>query len=82
MDKTWPLEDAEGHLTELVTRAAQGEVQVITKEGEKAVVVIDYARYLALSKPNLLEVLRGRPPYGDDLKVERAKSPGRLVELE
>lgn len=83
MNKTWPLEDAEGHLAELVRRAAEGEVQVITKEGEKAVVVIDYARYLTLSKPeNLLEVLRGHPPYADDLTVERDKSPGRFAELE
>ena len=82
MDKMWPLEDAEGHFSELVKRAVQGEVQVITKEGEKAVVVMDYARYLTLSKPNLLEVLRGELPYADDLTVERDKSPGRVVELE
>lgn len=83
MDKTWPLEDAEGHLSELVGRAVQGEVQVITREGEKAVVVIDYARYLTLSRPkSLLEVLRGEPPYADDLTVERDKSPGRAAELE
>lgn len=82
MDKTWPLEDAEGHLSELVKRAEGGEVQVITREGEKAVVLMDYARYVALSKPkSLLAVLRGGPPYLDDLQLERDKSPGRAVEL-
>lgn len=82
MDKTWPLEDAEAHLSELVARAAEGEVQVITRAGEKAAVVMDYARYLTLSQPSLLEVLRGAPPYTDDLRVERDESPGRPIELE
>ena len=78
----WSLEDAEARLSELVKRATQGEVQIITEEGGKAVVVMDYARYLTLSQPSLLEVLRGAPPYTDDLIVERDKSPGRVVELE
>ncbi len=81
MAKTWPLEDAE-HLSELIEKAARGEVQVITKEGEKAVVLMDYARYLTLSEPkSLLAVVRGEPPY-DDLQLERDKSPGRTTELE
>lgn len=83
MDKTWLLEVAEGHLAELVQRAVGGEVQIITREGERAAVFIDYAHYLSLSKPkSLLAVLRGEPPYTDDLKLERDKSPGRAVELE
>lgn len=73
----WSLEDAEAHLSELVKRAAEGEVKVITKAGEKTAVVMDYARYLTLSRPSLLEILRGAPPYTDDLIVERDKSPGR-----
>ncbi len=80
MAKTWPLEDAE-HLAELLEKAARGEVQVITKEGERAVVLMDYARYLTLSEPkSLLAVVRGEPPY-DDLQLERDGSLGRTTEL-
>lgn len=83
MDKTWRLEEAEGHLSELVQDAQMGEVQVITKGGERAVVVLDYVRYLALSQPkNLLTVLRGEPPYQDDLRPVRDKGLGRPSDLE
>lgn len=83
MDKTWLLEEAEGHLSELVQDAQMGEVQVITKGGEKAVVVLDYARYLTLLQPKgLLTVLRGEPPYKDDLRPVRDKGLGRRLDLE
>ncbi len=85
MDKTWLLEEAEGHLLELVRGAQTGEVQIITKAGEKAVAVVDYAQYLTLLKPkSLLAVLRGEPPYEDELQLVRDKdlSLGRELDLE
>ncbi len=83
MDKTWLLEEAEGHLPELVRGAQTGEVQIITKAGEKAVAVVDYAQYLTLLKPkSLLAVLRGEPPYEDDLRPVRDEDLGRELELE
>ena len=49
MDKMWQLQDAKSHFSEVVERAKGGEAQVITRRGEKAVVVIDYDRYLQLT---------------------------------
>ena len=47
-------------------------------------VVIDYDRYLQLTgqAKGLLEVLRGDPPFDDELVIERDKSPGRDVSFE
>lgn len=84
MDKVWQLQKAKSHLSEVVDRAKTGETQVITKRGEKAVVVIDYDRYLSLTgqAKSLLEVLRGEPPFADDLLVTRDPSSGRDVSFE
>ena len=84
MDKMWQLQDAKSHFSEVVERAKGGEAQVITRRGEKAVVVIDYDRYLQLTGQarGLLEVLRGDPPYEDELTINRDRSPGRDVSFE
>ena len=79
MDKTWQLQDAKSHLSEVVKRAEGGEAQVITKRGNKVAVIIDYERYLSLTGQHktLLEVLRGHEPYTDELVSERDKDEGR-----
>ena len=84
MDKMWQLQDAKSHFSEVVERAKGGEAQVITRRDEKAVVVIDYDRYLQLTGQarGLLEVLRGDPPYEDELTINRDRSPGRDVSFE
>lgn len=84
MDRIWQLQMAKSHLSEVVERAKTGETQVITKRGEKAVVVIDYDLYLSLTgqSKSLLEVLRSEPPFTDDLLVTRDPSSGRDVSFE
>ena len=81
MDKTWPLQNAKGRFLEVVERAEKGEAQVITERGEKAVIVIDYDRHLRLTAQarSPLGVLRGDPPYSDELVIERDRSPARDV---
>lgn len=84
MERVWQLQDAKSRFSEVVEKAVSGEAQVVTKRGEKAVVVIDYGRYLELTgqTKSLLEVLRGDPPYTDELVVERDMPPGREVRFE
>lgn len=84
MDKIWQLQEAKSRFSEVVEKAQAGEVQIVTKRGEKVVVVIDYARYLELSgqAKSLLEVLRGDPPYTEELVVERDMPLGREVRFE
>lgn len=82
MNKTWQLQDAKSHFSELVSRASAGETHVVTKRGEKAAVLLGYEQYLELTKQssNLLEVLRGDEPYVD-LELERDQDMGREVEF-
>ena len=84
VDKTWQLQEAKSRFSEVVERAKEGEAQVITRRGQKAVVVIDYGRYLQLTgqAKGLLEVLRGDPPFDDDLVIERDRSPAREITFE
>jgi prevent-host-death family protein len=84
MDKIWQLQEAESRFAEVVEHAQAGEVQVVTKRGEKAVVVINYERYLELSgqTKGLLEVLRGEPPYTEELLLERDMPLGGEVRFE
>ena len=83
MNKTWQLQDAKSHFSELVERAKQGDAQIVTKRGEKAAVLIGYEQYLALTdkETSLLNVLRGNPPYFEDLPFERDEDVGRKVTL-
>jgi antitoxin Phd len=78
VDKTWQLQDAKTHFSELVDRATQGEKQIVTKRGKKAAVLMGYEDYLELTqkKMSLLEALRGSPPYVE-LPIERDKDAGR-----
>ena len=57
---------------------------MITKHGQETVVVIDYGRYLDLTGQgkSSLEVLRGEPPFADDLPVIRDKGDSREVFFE
>lgn len=81
MDKTWQLQEAKSHFSEVVERASKGETQIVTKNGKKAAVVLAYTTYLELKqqKTSLLEVLRIGP--GIDFELERSKDTGRQIDL-
>ena len=60
MDKTWQLQDAKSRFSEVVERASQGEVQIVTKHGQKTVAIISYREYESWKADHttLLEALR------------------------
>ncbi|MDF1521744.1 MAG: type II toxin-antitoxin system Phd/YefM family antitoxin [Trueperaceae bacterium] len=43
--RTWQLQEAKAHFSELVRQAERGEAQVVTKHGVASVVVLDVATY-------------------------------------
>lgn len=49
MEGFWQLQEAKARLSELVDRALQGEPQVVTRHGHKAVVVVDYETFAQIS---------------------------------
>ena len=52
MNETWKLQDAKARFSELVNNALEGSPQLVTKHGEKAVVVIAYKDYTHLQAGN------------------------------
>ncbi len=84
MNKTWQLQEAKNKLSELVERTLKDGAQVITRRGEKVVVVIPYQEYEHLTRPtkNLAEFLAESPLAGSQVQVERDKSAPRDFRLE
>lgn len=81
--KTWQLQDAKAHLSELVKNATSGSPQEITLRGKPAVVVLSMQQYEKLKKPQqkLVSFLRQSPLVGIDIELERDKNPMREIDL-
>ena len=81
--KTWQLQDAKAHLSELVKKASSGAPQEITLRGRPTVVVLSTQQYKKLKKPKqkLTSFLRQSPLADIDLELERDKNPMRDIEL-
>lgn len=79
MAQAWQLQEAKNKLSEVVSRAERGEVQVVTKHGVASVVVISYAEYQRLTTPvrRLSEFMQTFPHDGEELSFERDDSPLR-----
>jgi prevent-host-death family protein len=77
MGKTWALQDAKNHFSEVVDLAMQDGPQTVTRHGREAVVVVAVAEYkrMTQSAGSLVEFMRRSPLYGaDDLEFGRDKS--------
>ena len=74
MERVWQIQDAKNKLSEVISRALNQGPQLITKHGEKTVVVLSYVEYekLRKSQGKLSEFFRASPLVGIDL--ERDKS--------
>ena len=84
-ERQWQLQDAKAHFSEVVKRAQQGEAQLITKRGEKAVVVLSYDQYEQLQGVNkiLWDIFKTAPRLDEDeLPLERDKTAIVPFELE
>lgn len=81
--KTWQLQDAKAHLSELVKKASSGQPQEITLRGKPAVVVLSAQQFKKLKQPklNLVTFLRQSPLVDIDIDIKRDKTSMRDVEL-
>lgn len=84
MSKEWQLQEAKSKFSEVVERALTQGVQIITRRGEKAVVVMPYAEYERLTKQegSLVQFLLESPLAGSELLIERDKSLPRKIDIE
>ena len=82
MNATWQIQDAKNKLSEVIARALEQGPQLITKHGEKTVVVISYAEFeqLRKSQGKLSEFFRSSPLAGLDLSRDKSM-PRKGMEL-
>ncbi len=74
MNGVWQLQDAKNKLSEVISRALTQGPQLITKHGEKTVVVVSYTEYekLLKSQDKLSEFFRASPLAGIDLARDKS----------
>lgn len=84
--KTWKLEDAKNQFSELVRRAIAHQPQLVTRNGERAVVVLSAEDYQQLVAPGDLVAFLRQSPLAKalaegELDLERARDLGRDAPL-
>ena len=81
--RTWQLQEAKAHLSEVVKEAINHGPQHISLRGVSAVVVLSAKEYDALKKPklSLVQLLKQSPLKGAALKISRNASHPRDIEL-
>lgn len=74
MNGIWQIQDAKNKLSEVVADALKRGPQVITRHGQKTVVVVSYLEYekLRKSQANLSEFFRTSPLAGIDLTRDKS----------
>ena len=84
MNNIWQLQDAKSKFSELVEQALANGVQIVTRRGQKTVVVLPFEEYQRLVKPSdsLAQFLISSPLPGSELTIERDKRSPRNIEIE
>jgi antitoxin Phd len=74
MNDIWQIQDAKNKLSEVITRALKQGPQLITRHGEKTVVVVSYTEYerLRKSQGKLSEFFKASPLAGVDLTRDKS----------
>lgn len=84
MNNIWQLQDAKSKFSEVVERALAQGVQIVTRRGKKAVVVLPFEEYERLTHQDgsLAQFLLASPLAGSELVIEREKSLPRQIDIE
>ena len=72
----WQLQDAKNRFSEVVNKALRDGPQVVTRRGEKTVVIISVDQYQRLVKPkeDIIDFFQKSPLRGEDLDLARKKT--------
>lgn len=79
MNTIWQLQDAKNKFSEVIERALKHGPQLITRRGEKAVIIMSYKEYKRMkqSRTKLSEFFRASPLTKVDINLKRDKSLSR-----
>ncbi len=82
-DNTWQLQEAKSKFSKLVEDAMHKEPQIVTKHGDKAVVVLSFEEYTKMTKPkkDLVKFLRESPLTDVAVEITRNKDTPREISL-
>ena len=82
-NNTWQLQEAKSKFSQLVEDAMNSAPQIVTKHGNKAVVVLSFEEYTKITKPktDLVTFLRESPLADVTLKMTRSKDIPRDIGL-
>ncbi len=74
MNDIWQIQDAKNKLSEVIARALKQGPQLITRHGEKTVVVLSYVEYekMRRSQGKLSEFFSASPLAGIDLNRDKS----------
>ena len=80
--KSWQVQQAKTHLSELIELAQTDGPQLITRHGNEQAIVLSIEEYnkLVAHKPDLRKYLLSGPKV-DDFTIKRKRDFGRKVEL-
>ena len=79
--KSWQLQEAKNHFSEVVERAIKDGAQTVTKRGKPVVMIIlveDYQKSVTPRK-SLIELLRECPEDLTEIIGSRSKEPARSL---
>lgn len=82
--RTWQMQEAKAHMSELVKRAQSQGPQEITMHGRSVAVIVSRETFDRLSQAgeSLVAFMRNSPLYGlDEIEFERDKSLTREMVL-
>jgi prevent-host-death family protein len=82
-DNTWQLQEAKSKFSQLVEDAMHKEPQIVTKHGDKAVVVLSFEEYTKITKPkkDLVKFLKESPLTDVAIEITRNKDIPRETSL-
>jgi antitoxin Phd len=82
--KTWQLQEAKNHFSEVVDLAMKGGAQTVTKHGKPAVVIVSVEEYGRTRAPrkSLFQALRECPVDLSEIIGPRSKEPARTIHFD
>ena len=84
MNNIWQLQEAKSKFSKMIEQALANGAQIVTRRGQKTVVVVPFDEYQRLTKQteSLAQFLLASPLSGSDLIIDRDKSTPRSIEIE
>ena len=82
-NNTWQLQEAKSKFSQLVDSAMHNTPQIVTKHGNKAVVILSFEEYKKMTKPkqDLVSFFRSSPFLDSEIEIVRNKDNPRDIEL-